>query len=330
MKDDVDYEEISRPIILIFLGKKLPSYFTRNIYYLCRIQNREVILLTDTVPSSKLMNIRNLKIFDATVYFDGWITAHRSSYRSFFWDKTIKRLYVLFRFLIEKSIEECIHIEGDVWIAPYANLDFKLEKNSCIYPEMSKGRGIGSIMFIQNEGSKTALEALRLMHIFRNQTDMELLGSFLRAKPEMFRVLPSIPIPGESALDLYDGAALGMHLFGEHSRNRFGYYKLFRQYEEMGLDWATLNFEFRPPGLLIVKSPGHDYLINTLHLHSKSKKLFSRNWDKSLRNQVKKRNMALAEKSRFSLVGLVEALFDYSKLLSPYVQRKLRDKIEES
>jgi len=313
-----------RPIILVYLGKRIPLYFKRNIRYLCNSQDREIVLITDNSPKIPLKAAKNLKIIDASVFLDGWTRTHRNSYRSHFWDKTIKRLYILFRFLEKESFLECIHIEGDVWIAPYANLDFELEKSTCLYPEMSKQRGIASVMFIQNEDKKVSREVLKIMSMYPNQTDMQLLGTFFQEKPEMFRRLPSRPILGLNIHELFDGAVLGMHLFGEHARNRIGFYKMFHEYSDVSIDWRAVEFLVNPSTQLILKTGNGEYVINSLHLHSKTHKLFSSKWNKTLVKQLKKKEKFAGETTKFSLLGFLESIFDYSKLLIPYLGKKMR------
>ena len=314
---------VRRPIILVYLGKRIPRYFIKNLNYLCEFQNRPIVLITDVSASRKLKIQERVRIVDANQFFDGWKTQSKSSYRGFFWDKTIKRLYVLFRFVEAEEILECIHIEGDVWVAPYANLDFELERNTCIYPSMSGNRGIGSIMFIENYRNKTSAELLRLMSTHSGLTDMQLLGSFFRLRPDIFKPLPSGPGIKSENQDLYDGAVLGMHLFGEHARNRFGFYRMFWDYPDLAIDWGKSQFEINSHSQLVLTYERKDYILNSLHLHSKNMKMFTKDWKRTLDSQLLYRKKMGQRITKFQLIGLAESMLDYVRLIGPYIKRKI-------
>lgn len=315
---------MKRPIILVYLGKKLPRYFSKNIRYLSDSQHRQIVLITDSVLRERHKYDQNLRIVDAKRFFDGWIPQDRSKYRDYFWEKTLKRLYVLFRFLDEEAISECVHIEGDVWVAPYADLDFALEKKTCLYPKMSNDRGIASIMFVQNEENFTAREFLKYMVQYPSQTDMQLLGTLLQLEPTIFIPLASMPELHGPRKDLFDGAAIGMHLFGEHARNRFGFYRVFHEYESNSLNWGSITFELNNSSQLILTYGENEYVLNTLHLHSKSQKLFSKHWRDALSAQLNRRRETNKEITRFSVGGCIESIADYAKLVVPYFIRKAR------
>lgn len=312
-----------RPIVLIFLGKRLPRYLIQNIRFLCNTQERPIILVADSSSSLLPTSCERFRFVDAKDFVKGWASSHQSRYRDFFWEKTILRLYVLCRFIQTEGISECIHIEGDVWISPYANLDFELDKGTCMYPEMSDHRGIGSIMFIHNLDNQISTEIQSFLQRYPNQTDMQLLGTMLEMKPSIFRVLNSIPRAELVQTDLFDGAEFGMHLFGEHARNRFGRYRLFHQYQDLQIDWSKIRFEVDEQCGLSVVSDKKKFKLNSLHLHSKTSRLFTQNWNYVLAEQVKRREKYGKGVTMFSPLGFMQALWDYSKLLIPYLRKKL-------
>jgi hypothetical protein len=315
----------SVPIILVYLGNKIPTYLKKNIEYLKSTRTNPITLLTDVVPKGKNWNSLGIEVLDSRNFQKGWQSSLRSDYRSGFWQNTKKRLFVLSEFLLsQKDPRDALHIEGDVWLSPNVNFSKEIVPSRISFPLFTGNRASGSIILVSKERQRKNLERFRTTLLNHHQlTDMESLQMFLDIFPESAFGLTSDPDEETRGL-VFDAAPIGMHLFGEDPRNQFGRFKQFSDYSYLG--YKTLNkkeFDVRRNSLW-VSTRTLNVEIACLHLHSKSTKLFSYRWTKEMERVIIKRKMSQGQEiARFSFLGFLIALRDYAGLFPSYFKRKI-------
>lgn len=312
-------------IVLVHLGPSLPKIVASNVKYLSRTFQREIHLITNlrTKSLSKLKNIENaIHIHNANELDSDWQNSIRSSYRNNFWDHTKKRLYLVCRFLDVTGFARAIHIENDIWLAPYADLDLAFAEGRITYPILKDGRGVGSSIFFDDREKYLSSKMKKYLLEYPDKTDMEILGIMHKENPNEFTRLPSSAIDIGKAKDLYDGAFIGMHMFGEDPRNRFGKYKIRSDYEAFGGKLSELQLYLDVENRLIAESKSGRSVVCSLHVHSKRTDLFTKDYVKVINTGLVFRNQLHDATDLFNMFGFVKALIDYLKLLPKYLKKR--------
>jgi hypothetical protein len=314
------------PIVLVHLGKSLPRFVRLNLNYLSRTFKREIHLLT-SVRDQKLYKFTELpnpiQIHNINSLDVDWQNAISSNYRDNFWEKTKKRIYIVCSFLESMGIVRAIHIENDVWIAPYASIDLAFSEGNIAYPILNDGRGVGSSIFFDDREGHLLRKMKKYFSEYPEKTDMEILGILHRDNPDEFLSLPSNEFDIGRAEFIYDGAFIGMHIFGEDPRNRFGKFKINSDYEAFGGKLSELNFFLDDESKLIAESTRGKSIVGSLHIHSKLGDIFTKNPSKVLKIRLEARSQSQKSRDVFSFVGFLQAIFDYSKLLPNYLKKRL-------
>jgi hypothetical protein len=119
---------------------------------------------------------------------------------------------------------------------------------------------------------------------------------------------------------IFDAAVIGMWLTGIDPRNCYGFTKYFATSKllesEFFIDPSPYSFKFIDKQGLYLVNNSFRLPVYNLHIHSKSEKLFSQNWDLELKKLV---NYSIFKKPRtiFSFnifVGLIQSNFSNSTL----------------
>lgn len=306
------------PVVFVNLGK-VPRYLEKNIeYILTQFPNQPCYLITDQNKSSFPQKV-GLEIIQLAEVMVSWpakfeIKDKRKDFRNNFWFSSKARLLLLPEMMNMLKIERLLHIENDVWISP--NFPFHLFETlsaPVAFPQVDEERGIASLLYVNGrfgiEILKDACEA------WPEMTDMQILGQ-ISHKYGSAVILPSTY--GVSSLKMenwiFDGAKLGMYLFGSDSRNSRGVSKRFKR-SPMG-DLAPNQKILLKENQLLLKELNSEIRIASLHLHSKQARLFSLNWSIFLKIQLIKKSMRL--NYRFDPAGAWKAM---SELLIAILRR---------
>jgi hypothetical protein len=181
-------------------------------------------------------------------------------------------------------------------------------------------------MFI-GDSSELAITSLRELLIEQaTKTDMETLADFANHLPEFFEELVSRP-NGRKDSVIFDPAMIGMHLFGEDPRNRFGKARIFSSYTSHGFNLNSWKFNLAGETLKLTDENLNSYEVASLHLHSKNVRVFKENWRSVIEKQLLKRSENPGEAEVFSGKGLILGVFDYAKLVPSYFKKQFTKRV---
>jgi hypothetical protein len=253
-----------------------------------------------------------------------WHSSLSMNYRRGFWDYSKRRLFVLSEYLLSQENKvDVVHIESDVWLNPAINLGEEIIANKISFPKFSNDRASGSIMLISAKMQNSNLQTFKKFLLESPAlTDMQTLQLFLEKFPRITFGLRSNP-NHNSQERIFDAAPLGMHLFGEDPRNRFGLYKKYGDYSYLGFpNLRDQKFNVANSSIEI----GDDKSVTAivcLHIHSKATKVFSARWERVFKRSIKVRSKKRNRESQnFSMLGLIQFSWDYARLMPSFFKRK--------
>ena len=220
------------------------------------------------------------------------ITDRRINFRDNFWFSTKARLFLIPKLMEYFKLEKVLHIENDVWIHP--EFPFQLLNNlrhALAYPRVDEFRGVASILLINGEsGGKLLTDACIR---WPDMTDMQILGQLWVNQQDVY-ALPSTFGNGNNVLDnwIFDGAKIGMYLFGSDPKNTLGVIKRFNKSPMGDLD-SPLGLQSYQDTVWLINQGTFKRVAN-LHLHSKTVGMYSKNWLLILNRQLTKNKMNLS------------------------------------
>lgn len=301
------------PIVFVQLGK-LPRHLKRNLYsFVSRFPHRTCYLVTDQKENLRIPD--NVLVVDSKDLIDVWpeqfqIQDRRRFFRNNFWFSSKARLLLIPRLMEKFNLGKIIHIESDVWICP--SFPFQVFENlvtPLAFPLVDEVRGIASILFVNGSDGINLLD--RSCAEWPHMTDMEILGQIAMSSDSEL-ALPST-YDGNGLADLgfekwiFDGAKLGMYLFGSDPRNSWGLSYRFKK-SLMGKLDSNQKIVIDKDQLILSEGNSRKQIAN-LHLHSKSTVLFSKHWRLFMRFQLFKNSMGM--NYGFSIAGLQKASLEF-------------------
>ncbi len=178
----------------------------------------------------------------------------RFEFRNDFWFHTSARFFILAEFMRQTGVKDVIHLENDVVLHfdPQQRIDaFRAFADFAV--PLDRTRAVAGIVWCANAEAVSALTRYMLAHPGIN--DMESVGGFCLANPELARPLPTIPVEYAVARGLdvarycqgidhfggvFDAAAIGQYLGGIHWLNSPHDTRFFRN-ESSDLDLDTCD-----------------------------------------------------------------------------------------
>jgi hypothetical protein len=284
-------EDFSVPIVLVHIGK-IPKHLQANIDYIIEtFESKQLYLIGDvvlqhTVPNSRFHFVHvNELIQEWPKEFS--IEDRRKFFRDNFWFTSKARLILIPKFMSKFGIGRVVHVESDVWLHPqfpFGSLE-ELE-TPLAFPRVDEKRGIASVMLINGDLGAQLLEDA--CHTWPSNSDMEILGNLLNYEPKVFELPSFLEVDQFSSLGdwVFDGAALGMYLFGADPRNSYGLVRRFSKSPMSStLKLGSISLE---EGLLTLKNDCLSRRISCLHIHAKNSRVFASNWSEVLSKQLVK------------------------------------------
>jgi hypothetical protein len=290
-------------IVFAHFNSKIPKYLVLNLKRtILLFPLHKVYLITDQdVSKIQITNLSVSKYHPS----DNWndlekLIQHPKFFRNNFWFTSLARLIAIAEF-VKNHNEEVLHIESDVIISD----DFPLQVFSKLnvdfsFPVVSSDLAIASCLFIGNSRAADELIRITLESATENNltTDMYVLNRLTKSKTTKFQLLPSSTSSKEAldnsnmqflhktkeALSIYsgifDGADIGMYLFGEDPRNNRGFSKLrTRKYVNyLNVRKLLIINRFNREFPYVFDSENDIQIpVFSLHIHSKNPNLFKVN-----------------------------------------------------
>jgi len=329
-------------LVFIHLGRKFPKHLELNIKrHLEVFPNIPISIVYNLSEKKEKLNLNPFNSLDYYKYTKDEKTLqifnklnHDSGFRNNFWNITLERFYALEKFHNERPNEKILHIESDVLLLP----NFPWEKFNSLdkvwYTRYNSEKDVASLLFSPN--SKKTNQMVELISIALennpNLTDMTALSILSHNFDQQFKILPSSPKLKNSLLNnyntcvnekssiyenfnlfggIFDPAPFGMWITGQDPRNHFGFTQVkSRNIIESGdsyVDPSKFRYKLNNLGELSVSINGTITYLWSLHVHSKNKKLFNKNWILELRKFVD-RSQSDKQFSLFSINVLVDLL----------------------
>jgi hypothetical protein len=279
--------DIGIPLVLVQIGR-MPNYLVANLRYISEtFRGQTKYLITDVHDTDSFteMGFEVVKIEDLDLDWPAnfEICDERKHFRKNFWFSTKARLIIIPVFMRERGIEKILHIESDVWIHPKFPFDYFLDiKEPLAFPRVDLERGVASVLFINGvPGIQTLSDACE---IFPELTDMQILGKILEDRRKAHQLDSYEFDLNTSHQWIFDGAKIGMYLFGSDPRNNWGIIKRFHNSPMGGLSKGD-QIVLIGDELFIKGEKSRKQVVN-LHIHSKDLRIFSRNWQEVIELQL--------------------------------------------
>ena len=299
------------PLVLVQMGK-MPNYLVANLRYISETftkTTKYLITDNDNTDSFAEMGFQVVKTEELDLVWPANFEIHdqRRHFRKNFWFSTKARLIILPLFMRKKSLRKVLHIESDVWIHPQFPFEYFFEiKEPLAFPRVDLERGVASVLFINGEpGIQTLLDACES---WPELTDMQILGKILEDSRKVHQ-LDSYEFDLKSSRHwIFDGAKLGMYLFGSDPRNNWGIIKRFDNSPMGSLSKGDQLIQIGEK--LFVKGAKSRKQVVSLHIHSKDLRVFSNNWRKILELQLEKegKNKSIGFSSQSFVFHLTEII----------------------
>lgn len=224
-------------------------------------------------------------------------------FRKGYWNLTMERIFAVLDYQIKNNLRDILHVESDVILLQTFPFQSIARCSFIHWCEYGEGHDVASLLHIPNSQDANLIQN-QMISILRNKpnlTDMQLLHS-TRSKVKNVRLFPSEGIDNckpNSTLDsnycgclpgnfIFDGLTYGMYITGQDPRNNYGRFSVGDNSPfESGathINPRKFSWILDDSGLLCAKSDccGKVFRLQNLHVHSKNKKLFRPNWQKSL------------------------------------------------
>ena len=309
------------PIVLVQLGQ-IPNHLKRNLEYLSlTFPTKDRYLITDSKDWKWIQDL-GFQVISSETLLSSWpekfqVIDRRKYFRNNFWFSTKARLILLPEFMKKFELNRILHIESDVWIHPDFPFEFFVGiKNPLAYPKMDEDRGIASILLINGEDGADLLERCCLE--WPNHTDMEILGKAISAGYDIYELPSTTKFNSNTESNwIFDGAKLGMYLFGADPMNSKG---VIRRFSASPLGQLAPDERITLTGnRFLLEANNSDKRIANLHLHSKNSKMFRLEWATVLKRQLVLES--IHAKYSFSVVAWFKSMIELSQRAGRKVRR---------
>jgi hypothetical protein len=283
------------PLVLVNLGT-IPKYLKANINYIGATFPERRKILIGNIDKTRWLAELNFEYVDANSLITEWpeqfITkGSQRFFRDDFWFTTKARLLLLPKLMRKEGLERVLHLENDVWIhSKFPFAFFEAAQIPIAFPRVDSERGIASTLFINGEEGIRILE--RACSDWPTLTDMQILGNILNSNPKEIELRSTSNLQSASPGEwLFDGAKLGMYLFGSDPRNNRGIIKRFAYSPMKNLEGGQ-KIVIESDFLLLQTTQGSNP-IASLHIHSKDTSIFQGDWKASVERQLLKAKLRI-------------------------------------
>jgi hypothetical protein len=316
-----------KPIaVFVHLGKSPVNHLWKNLKRHADLfpEIETYVILDQFTHVRKIPDGINLYMFRRESQFlnEAIFSAHDQKFRGGFWRFSLERLFALIEFHKDHPQRKILHIESDVLLLP--NFPWDLLSNSEIpmWNNYNQDRDVSALLYFPDYTRHLKFIENIQFKLVENpkHTDMTVLAALREDDSVICSLFPSLDsriidlmnVANATNSDLiakvsegtmfengvFDAAAIGMWLTGHDPRNTYGKLLLHDSSPLVSgdslVDPRAVGYEMDEQGnlYLVSKTTGNRVSLWNLHIHSKSLKLFSENWESELRRYV-----ALAQSS---------------------------------
>ncbi len=296
--------------VFVHLGEKLPEHLIANLQIvksnfptlkLHLVLNNSLALRGREIPH---VEIHVLKVSEEIEKILSELSPD-PKFRSGFWRLTLERLFILEKFHELKGNLRLLHIESDVFLFP----NFPIQRFEALeevsWLKVSSSRDAAALVYLPTpaQTSRVVSRMIEELKLGKWLDDMEMLSTIMKKYPDEYRYLPGLnpshkelqsPTFDSSHIEkeltsnfqvfegIFDAAHLGIWLTGWDPRNSYGFTRVrdsTRISDTTGLlKPENVNFHFDELNCLKYVNGSKSTDIYSLHIHSKSMKIFSTEW----------------------------------------------------
>jgi hypothetical protein len=297
-------------VAFVHLGDNLPKHLVDNLKVIkSNFKDLQLHLILNSslaVPDQAIpfVEIHVLKVPEevSRILFE---LAPDPNFRNGFWKLTLERLFVLGEFHELKADSKILHVESDVFLFPNFPVDKFDSLKKISWLKVSTSRDVASLVYFPSltETRKFLARMMDELRLGNWRDDMEMLSFLMQKFPDDYDYLPSLnPNHLELKSDeantnwiereltsgfenfqgVFDGVHLGIWLAGWDPRNSYGITRI-RDLSLISNARGLLNpqkvdFYFDNNGSLRYVTGEKNTCIYSLHIHSKSSRIFSSGW----------------------------------------------------
>ena len=321
-------------IVFVHLGHMKASHLKSNIA-LIKATFPEIIIncvmSENSVLKAELPFYVNQFIYKPSIETDNLLNAKikDSSFRNGFWRYTFERLIAINTVHISRPNSALIHVESDILLLP--NFPFSSFKNlnKIHWLPVDSNKDAASLMYFPN--ARLTNDFINDLHEFlmsnENISDMLALRNLRYNFPSKYCLLPTTnpnfpklenleleyDIKDCSFAGIFDAAAIGMWLTGIDPRNGYGFTKYFATEKiiasNLFIDPSSYSIKFSQEQGMFFENQTSKLPIYNLHIHSKSKRIFSHKWETELKYLINY-SYRNKPKNKFSTLVLMSLIKD--------------------
>jgi hypothetical protein len=289
-------------VVFVHLNTEFPKHLIANCYRMKRLfPDIDLHLIHNTeaaLPNELGITIHKVDISRYELDFKN----HKWSveFRSGFWQSSLLRILVLEQFHELFPMDSILHVESDVILMSDFPFDRISQLDLPYWNSFGNEADVAALIY-----SPTIVHTKLLVASLRNAvklnhdlTDMTALNFVRKENPKIFKLFPT------SYLDesfntipfIFDGAILGMWLFGQDPRNHYGFQPRFLNLDESHYNIFKGTIFLNNAGVLTLREKSNVSQIVSLHLHCKDTRLFeidSALFKRRIRSASKKIHMVL-------------------------------------
>jgi len=310
--------ENSIEIIFVQLGNDKAHHLIRNVELIKKVLPKTKINCVVSENSQllkKLPSDVDIFIYKPTEEINNLFEHKISniSFRTGFWRYSLERLLAINIVHGSRPNASLIHIESDVLLLPGFPLDNFKKLEKIYWLASSINSDIASLIYFPNQKFTEDFtnDILNYIELNSNPTDMNALINLRRQYPSKYGLLPStnskfpklenfpsdVNNHGFSLNGIFDAASIGMWLTGIDPRNGYGFTKYFATNKliesKFFVNPSAYPLDYVPGQGLYFTDGTEKLQVYNLHIHSKSKKIFSPKFSQEIEKLVK-----LSQKNR--------------------------------
>ena len=295
-------------IVFVHLGKSKSRVLIPNIQLVhCMFPQISIncIVSEDFNSSENMPNFVKIFTYKASAEIDNLfkLKSIDPSFRNGFWRYSLERLIAIESMHSKNTNVAYLHIESDIFLLPNFPLNKFSEVKHISWLPVNQVNDVASlVLFPRYDLTKEFKEDLvQYMINSVSPKDMEGLSQIRKRFPDKYKILPfshsSLPLLSKAEIvspvinevdfgGIFDGSKIGMWLTGIDPRNAYGFLELFATkkltLDNSYIDPSVYKLRFSEKNGMYFENGDEQISIYNLHIHSKSLRIFSKDWSKEI------------------------------------------------
>lgn len=267
-------------VVFVHLNTKFPKHLLANCHRMRSLfpeVDLHILHNTDnTLPDELGVAIHKVD----TSTFESDFKNHEWSrdFRHGFWQSSLLRILVLEQFHELFPNDSILHVESDVILMSGFPFDKITQLDLPYWNSFGNKADVGALIYSPTMSyTKLLVACLRKAVTANSQiTDMTALNFIRNGNPDVFKLFPTSHLDESFGTIpfIFDGAVLGMWLFGQDPRNHYGFQPRFLNLTESRYGIVRGSVHLNEAGILTLREGSKVSQIVSLHLHCKDIRLF--------------------------------------------------------